>query len=152
MEAFLEGMREGLEDEILHYRLEKAAKSLTKSFAVRSLKLLVYYECCITLCYPHIVSQVYILPTVPLIRFTSGGVYESALLIQQITSMLGLSLLPIIFATASARSSFFNLGNQVALGSQIPVPGKNPLYFCQNPDGYSLAIDEVDLTPNPPIP
>lgn len=59
-------------------------------------------------------------------------------------------LLPLLLATAAARSSFFKLGNQVALDSKPKVPGDNPLHFCQSAEVYSLDIEKVDLIPNPP--
>lgn len=34
----------------------------------------------------------------------------------------------------------------------IPVPGTNPLKYCQNPSNYLIEIDSVDLVPNPPQP
>lgn len=32
----------------------------------------------------------------------------------------------------------------------FPVPGDNPLFFCEDPAKDILTIDSVDLDPNPP--
>jgi len=33
---------------------------------------------------------------------------------------------------------------------KVSVPGENPLVYCGSPDSYSLKIDSVTLSPNPP--
>lgn len=32
----------------------------------------------------------------------------------------------------------------------LPVPGDNPLEFCETPDKDILTVKKVDLSPNPP--
>ncbi|KAJ6088802.1 MD-2-related lipid-recognition [Penicillium sp. IBT 16267x] len=39
---------------------------------------------------------------------------------------------------------------QTSTQDLISVPGENPLVYCGNPDSYSLKIDSVTLSPNPP--
>lgn len=55
------------------------------------------------------------------------------------------------FLVAANSRSFFG-SDQKPLNDDYPVPGENPLKFCQNPDDYSLTINNVDLIPNPPSP
>ncbi len=55
-------------------------------------------------------------------------------------------------ATASARTAFRRGGkNLVARGSELDVPGENPLQFCDSDRSDDIiTIDEVILSPNPP--
>ncbi|KAJ5547980.1 Phosphatidylglycerol/phosphatidylinositol transfer protein [Penicillium frequentans] len=39
---------------------------------------------------------------------------------------------------------------QVDIQDKVSVPGENPLVYCGNPDSYTLKIDSVTLSPNPP--
>ena len=65
------------------------------------------------------------------------------------------SLVPLFLCTSLATSkslSFFG-GDQSALNvddNDLSVPGENPLVFCRDTSDDILAIDYVDLTPNPP--
>ena len=34
----------------------------------------------------------------------------------------------------------------------LKVPGEQPLYFCQDPKDYILKVENVVLSPNPPVP
>ena len=62
----------------------------------------------------------------------------------------------ILFATSaasvSAGSLFSTGGDQAVINEEFKVPGDNPLYFCADPKDYSLEIEKVDLSPNPPVP
>lgn len=61
------------------------------------------------------------------------------------------TLLPLFLSSFAASKSLSFFGNeQKVLGDDHPVPGENPLIFCQNDKDYSLKISNVDLTPNPP--
>ena len=66
------------------------------------------------------------------------------------TTVLLTSLFTLLAAANSL--SFFGGKDQRPLEDTYPVPGENPLDFCQKPDNYSLTITNVDLTPNPPSP
>lgn len=35
-------------------------------------------------------------------------------------------------------------------GSSLSVPGDNPLQYCTEPKDWVLAVDNVDVSPNPP--
>ncbi|KAL6717167.1 Phosphatidylglycerol/phosphatidylinositol transfer protein [Lecanora helva] len=64
-----------------------------------------------------------------------------------------ITLLTLLFsAFATSNSLSFFGGDQQVLDEDLKVPGDNPLYYCQKTDNYSLTIDKVDLTPNPPSP
>ncbi|KAJ5651236.1 MD-2-related lipid-recognition [Penicillium longicatenatum] len=39
---------------------------------------------------------------------------------------------------------------QTETESKVQVPGENPLVYCGAPDTYTLKIDSVTLSPNPP--
>lgn len=57
-------------------------------------------------------------------------------------------------ASVSARVSFFGGDDQIRLQlneDPTPVPGSNPLLFCDKPEDYLLDIKNVDLLPNPPL-
>ncbi|ORY11328.1 ML domain-domain-containing protein [Clohesyomyces aquaticus] len=60
-------------------------------------------------------------------------------------------LVPAICAATVAASPSWVPG-QVAINEEFKVPGKNPLYFCQDPKDDILKIESVDLDPNPPEP
>ncbi|MCJ1452162.1 Phosphatidylglycerol/phosphatidylinositol transfer protein [Mycoblastus sanguinarius] len=63
------------------------------------------------------------------------------------------SLLPLLLSSLAASKSLSFLGNdQQVLGDDLNVPGDNPLEFCTKSDDYTLTINKVDLTPNPPSP
>ncbi|KAL9122750.1 MAG: hypothetical protein Q9187_000689 [Circinaria calcarea] len=57
--------------------------------------------------------------------------------------------LPLLVSTLAAARF---LGSQTRLTDDLPVPGDNPLHYCQSPTDNILAIDYVDLSPNPPSP
>lgn len=62
-------------------------------------------------------------------------------------------LLAICLSTFAAAKSLSLFGtDQQVLDSELEVPGKNPLEFCQDNSDYSLTITKVDLDPNPPLP
>lgn len=66
-----------------------------------------------------------------------------------------LPLISLLAASVSAGNLFQQLaGNQVSLtGEPKNIPGQNPLQYCtDDPSGDALIIEEVDLTPNPPVP
>ena len=53
--------------------------------------------------------------------------------------------------TATAVQATWFGDEQKTLGEEAqPVPGENPLQYCNAPDDYMLEIDNVDLDPNPP--
>lgn len=66
--------------------------------------------------------------------------------------MLTWSVLCLLLATVIARTpAFFDSASQRVLDdSKTPVPGDNPLVYCQDASEYSLSIEKVDLIPNPP--
>lgn len=51
---------------------------------------------------------------------------------------------------ASVATASILGGSQHVLNEELAVPGENPLEFCAKSDDYSLTINKVDLTPNPP--
>lgn len=55
-------------------------------------------------------------------------------------------------ASASAGSIWSSGGDQAVINEEFKVPGDNPLYFCADPKDYLLDIENVDLSPNPPVP
>ncbi|KAL9100295.1 MAG: hypothetical protein Q9163_004313 [Psora crenata] len=60
-------------------------------------------------------------------------------------------LIAILQASFATSRSYFRLGgSQTVLDNELDVPGENPLQFCQSASNYSLVIQKVDLTPNPP--
>lgn len=60
-------------------------------------------------------------------------------------------LLSAAFAiSVSAEPSW--MPKQVTVSEDFKVPGDNPLYFCADPRGDLLEIENVDLDPNPPRP
>jgi hypothetical protein len=64
-------------------------------------------------------------------------------------------LLPLFLSSlaASKSISFFGSDTQHALNAgdlDLSVPGSNPLTFCHDTSEDILAIDYVDLEPNPP--
>lgn len=61
-----------------------------------------------------------------------------------------LTLLLSSFALSNSLSLFG--GDQHVLDEDVQVPGDNPLELCQKDNKYSLTINKVDLTPNPPSP
>lgn len=69
------------------------------------------------------------------------------------TMKLTTTLIHFLFITLVASRSFSLFGDQSPLNPEdndLKVPGKNPLTFCQDPKDDILAIEYVDLTPNPP--
>ncbi len=58
-----------------------------------------------------------------------------------------------IFSSLAGSSSLPFFGNtQVVIGTDVEVPGENPLVYCQDSQaGDILAIENVDLEPNPPV-
>ncbi|MCJ1364786.1 Phosphatidylglycerol/phosphatidylinositol transfer protein [Acarospora aff. strigata] len=66
---------------------------------------------------------------------------------------LSTALLSITFPTlALSKSLSFLSDSQAPLGSDtdLAVPGDNPLVYCQDPSDNILAIQHVNLDPNPP--
>ncbi|KAL8890805.1 MAG: hypothetical protein Q9215_002109 [Flavoplaca cf. flavocitrina] len=64
---------------------------------------------------------------------------------------LSLSVAPLLLSTLVASKSFlFGSQQQPLVDDSLSVPGNNPLEFCADPTNYILAIDHVDLDPNPP--
>lgn len=64
-----------------------------------------------------------------------------------------LTLLCLLFSSLTSSFTFeISHNSQVSINDDetFTVPGKNPLNFCADPRDYILAIDHVDLTPNPP--
>lgn len=55
-------------------------------------------------------------------------------------------------ASVSAVSLFSTGGDQAVINEDFKVPGDNPLYFCADPKDYLLDLENVDLSPNPPVP
>lgn len=53
---------------------------------------------------------------------------------------------------ASNALSFFGSSQDVLEDDDLNVPGDNPLKFCEKENSYTLAIEKVDLDPNPPSP
>jgi hypothetical protein len=67
--------------------------------------------------------------------------------------LLSLLAAAILATSASARSSIFGGGIDVAAHSEeLNVPGENPLQHCQDPKDDILDLERVDLDPNPPVP
>ncbi|KAF2663209.1 hypothetical protein BT63DRAFT_380452 [Microthyrium microscopicum] len=70
--------------------------------------------------------------------------------------MLFARLLPVLpLAVSASAISLFSSSNtqgQIRLSADEPnpVPGDNPLLFCEEPSKYILQIDNVDISPNPP--
>ena len=63
------------------------------------------------------------------------------------------SFLTLLFASCAASNSLSFFGaDQHVLDDDVSVPGDNPLEFCQKDNEYTLTINKVDLTPNPPKP
>ena len=63
------------------------------------------------------------------------------------------TVIPVLLASfATSKSLSFFGHSQTVLNDKLDVPGENPLQFCQNTSNYSLIIQNVNLTPNPPKP
>ena len=58
----------------------------------------------------------------------------------------------LLSSLAAANSLSFFGSDQHVLDDELDVPGDNPLEFCQKDNKYTLTINKVDLTPNPPSP
>lgn len=77
----------------------------------------------------------------------------SILQIEKIATMkFPAAFLPLLFASLTTSTSLFSSSQMILADEDLDVPGENPLKFCQKTDGYSLTINYVDLTPNPPLP
>ena len=65
---------------------------------------------------------------------------------------LSLSLITLLLSSfATSEGLSFSLGGQKPLGDGEPVPGNNPLTYCQAEHSDDiLVLDHVNLTPNPP--
>jgi len=61
-------------------------------------------------------------------------------------------LVTLLLSSLVASEGFsFSFGGQKALGDGAPVPGDNPLSYCQAEHGDDLLVlEHVNLTPNPP--
>ncbi|KAJ5925192.1 Phosphatidylglycerol/phosphatidylinositol transfer protein [Penicillium verhagenii] len=59
---------------------------------------------------------------------------------------------PLLASAASVPSLLdpWQIPLRTEVQDQTPVPGDNPLVFCKDPASYSLKIDSVNLSPNPP--
>ena len=63
------------------------------------------------------------------------------------------TLLVLLFSFLAASKAVFPFGgDQTILDDELEVPGDNPLKFCKKPEEYSLTINHVNLSPNPPEP
>ncbi|KAK2759502.1 Phosphatidylglycerol/phosphatidylinositol transfer protein [Arachnomyces sp. PD_36] len=66
------------------------------------------------------------------------------------TAVLALLIAPI---TVSGRSILREDQSPIVpTADTFPVPGNNPLLFCNDPKDDILTIENVDLSPNPPVP
>lgn len=68
---------------------------------------------------------------------------------------LSTAFLTIALSSLHICTSLSILGGEQAVldsGTDLSVPGDNPLEYCQDPSDYILAIEHVDLNPNPPNP
>jgi len=65
---------------------------------------------------------------------------------------LSTTLLSIVFPSLAVCRSLSFFGNHQAVldSDDLSVPGDNPLVYCQTPTDDILAIEHVDLDPNPP--
>ena len=72
-----------------------------------------------------------------------------------------LSSISLLLLSSLASADYFgagfgvNVGGQKAVvdeGTELSVPGENPLNFCEDPSEHNhlLIIEKVDLDPNPP--
>lgn len=61
------------------------------------------------------------------------------------------TFLPLLVASLAASTSLFSGSQTILADDDLDVPGENPLKFCNNIDKYTLTINYVDLTPNPPV-
>ncbi|PWY73588.1 putative ML domain protein [Aspergillus heteromorphus CBS 117.55] len=55
-------------------------------------------------------------------------------------------------STARSLDFFGSSQTPIYADAQFPVSGDNPLEYCNDPSEYTLQIDHVDLSPNPPLP
>ena len=63
-----------------------------------------------------------------------------------------LSILTLLLSTIVAADGLSVLGSQGALGDDDAVPGDNPLKYCrEDHQDDLLVLQEVNLTPNPPV-
>lgn len=61
------------------------------------------------------------------------------------------TVIPLLISSFAASKSLSLFGSdQQILDSELAVPGENPLEYCQKGDNYTLTINNVDLSPNPP--
>lgn len=68
------------------------------------------------------------------------------------TSIFTFLLSTLVASEGLSFGSSFSLGGQKALGDGAPVPGDNPLTYCKKDhDDDILALDLVNLSPNPPL-
>lgn len=58
----------------------------------------------------------------------------------------------LLLVPLAAALSIGTLNDVHALDANYPVPGDQPLNFCQDPSDYILEVHNVDLVPNPPVP
>lgn len=62
------------------------------------------------------------------------------------------TVVPLLLSSFVASKSLSLFGSQqTVLDNKPSVPGDNPLDFCQDTKDYSLHIQYVNLTPNPPL-
>ena len=62
-------------------------------------------------------------------------------------------LLPLLLAaTATSTSISFGQQERLIVDGNLNVPGANPMTFCEDPATNILAIEHVNLSPNPPTP
>lgn len=56
----------------------------------------------------------------------------------------------LLASTAAAASLSFFGSEQHTLDEPFPIPGDNPLIYCEDPKDFLLNVTKVDLDPNPP--
>ena len=75
--------------------------------------------------------------------------FRSTVKIPSVIMKLATPLVALFLATQSAASFF---GQRIEVDNSLSVPGDNPLQYCQAADDNILAIEYVNLSPNPPVP
>ena len=65
---------------------------------------------------------------------------------------LSTALIALAAASANARNVFRPDGQSLVKRDELDVPGQNPLKFCEaDRSNDRIIIEEVILTPNPPL-
>ena len=62
------------------------------------------------------------------------------------------TIIPVCLSSLAAAN--YLSGGQTPMAADVDVPGDNPMKYCptETLDDDILAIDHVDLSPNPPAP